>query len=53
MVVNITGGVTQGRNFGTLLFNLGYAMLVPGLKPLQEELKGKPSSTAKVARYLL
>jgi hypothetical protein len=40
MVVSIREGVTQGCNFGTLLFNLGYAMLV--LKPLQEEFKGKP-----------
>ena len=40
MVVSIREGVTQGCNFGTLLFNLGYAMLV--LKPLQEELKGEP-----------
>ena len=32
--------MTQGCNFGTLLFNLGYAMLV--LKPLQEEFKGEP-----------
>jgi hypothetical protein len=40
MVVSIREGVTQGRNFGTLLFNLGYAMLV--LKPLHEELKGEP-----------
>ena len=41
MVVKIKEGVTQGCNFGTLLFNLGYAMLV--LRPLQEELKGKPA----------
>jgi hypothetical protein len=40
MVVSIREGVTQGCNFGTLLFNLGYAMLV--LKPLQEEFKGEP-----------
>ena len=40
MVVSIKEGVTQGCNFGTLLFNLGYAMLV--LKPLQEEFKGQP-----------
>ena len=39
MVVSISEGVTQGCNFGTLLFNLGYAMLV--LKPLQEEFKEK------------
>ena len=38
MVVSISEGVTQGCNFGTLLFNLGYAMLV--LKPLQEEHPG-------------
>jgi hypothetical protein len=40
LVVSIREGVTQGCNFGTLLFNLGYAMLV--LKPLQEEFKGQP-----------
>jgi hypothetical protein len=40
MVVSIREGVTQGCNFGTLLFNLGYAMLV--LKPLLEEFKGQP-----------
>ena len=40
MVISIREGVTQGCNFGTLLFNLGYAMLV--LKPLQEEFKGEP-----------
>ena len=40
MVVSISEGVTQGCNFGTLLFNLGYAMLV--LKPLQEEFKDEP-----------
>ncbi len=40
MVVSIRAGVTQGCNFSTLLFNLGYAMLV--WKPLQEEFKGKP-----------
>ncbi len=28
MVVSIREGATQGCNFGTLLFNLGYAMLV-------------------------
>ena len=39
MVVSISEGVTQGCNFGTLLFNLGYAMLV--LKPLQEAFEGK------------
>jgi len=39
LVVSIREGVTQGCNFGTLLFNLGYAMLV--LKPLQEEFKEK------------
>jgi hypothetical protein len=39
-VVSIREGVTQGRNFGTLLFNLGYAMLI--LRPLQGEFKGEP-----------
>ncbi len=42
--MNATSGVTgypaTRCNFGTLLFNLGCAMLV--LKPLQEELKGGP-----------
>ena len=39
VAVRITGGVTHGCNFGTLLFKLGYALQV--LMPLQEEFKGK------------
>ena len=39
MVVSISEGVTQGCNFGTLLSNLGCAMLV--LRPLQDAFEGK------------
>ena len=39
MIVSIKEGVTQGCNFGTLLFNLGYAMKARVLKPLQYKIQ--------------